>query len=171
VIADSFARVLEIARTGASLRDPEDFMNLRTALALMRPLRRQVDELEEALLRAARSAGLSWQQLAEVLDLDSRQAAEQRYRRLAERQMDVPTVWIENLHNLRCPQCGHRLVAQAGEFRPLGRSQPVYVQEGGSARCPQGHELPAQAELYRWRDEHGYEVPTPGTPVRRVPPP
>ncbi|UDH01290.1 TetR/AcrR family transcriptional regulator [Rhodococcus opacus] len=47
--------------------------------------RRALDRAEVALLRSARANKLGWAEIADALSLGSRQAAEQRYRRMAER--------------------------------------------------------------------------------------
>jgi hypothetical protein len=52
------------------------------ALALVGAVRVTLDRQEHTLLRAARKAGVTWQQIARVMRLRSRQAAEQRARRL-----------------------------------------------------------------------------------------
>lgn len=62
-----------------------------TQQALLDELRRipvrhaAADQAELALIQAARSAGLSWSQVADALRLATRQAAEQRQRRLLQR--------------------------------------------------------------------------------------
>jgi hypothetical protein len=52
------------------------------ALAIIRALRVTLDRQESSLLSLAREAGVPWQRLAVVMHLKSRQAAEQRARRL-----------------------------------------------------------------------------------------
>jgi hypothetical protein len=52
------------------------------ALAALRALRSRLDSWEPQLIAAARLAGASWVQLAPVLGVASRQAAERRYLRL-----------------------------------------------------------------------------------------
>ena len=59
--------------------DDEDFL---TALRHLHRLRDAADELEPALIDAARRTGASWQALAPALGVASRQAAERRYLRL-----------------------------------------------------------------------------------------
>ncbi|GAA0419001.1 hypothetical protein Acor_28620 [Acrocarpospora corrugata] len=67
---------------GADL-DPEDILS---ALALLPAARAEVEGLETALLFIARSAGLSWAQMAHAMGFNSPQACQQRYNRLAGRQ-------------------------------------------------------------------------------------
>ncbi|WP_051342719.1 TetR/AcrR family transcriptional regulator [Pseudonocardia spinosispora] len=52
--------------------------------------RAAAERAELALLRAARTAGLSWAQIATALELRTRQAAEQRFRRLSSRTSQDP---------------------------------------------------------------------------------
>lgn len=58
---------------------------MTTALARLRALRRRrrrLDAEERDLITTARAAGASWQDIAAALGIQSRQGAEQRYRRL-----------------------------------------------------------------------------------------
>ena len=61
---------------------PEDLLS---ALTLMPAARAEVDGLEDGLLFVARSAGLTWAQIAEAMGFRSRQACQQHYARLAAR--------------------------------------------------------------------------------------
>ena len=61
---------------------PEDLVS---ALTLMPAARAEVDGLEDGLLFVARSAGLTWAQIAEAMGFKSRQACQQHYARLAAR--------------------------------------------------------------------------------------
>ncbi|GII88524.1 hypothetical protein Ssi03_65140 [Sphaerisporangium siamense] len=63
--------------------DPEDILS---ALALLPAARAEVEGLESALLFIARSAGLTWAQIAHVMGFNSPQACQQHYTRLAARQ-------------------------------------------------------------------------------------
>ncbi|WP_327049245.1 DNA-binding protein [Microbispora sp. NBC_01189] len=63
--------------------DPEDILS---ALALLPAARAEVEGLESALLFIARSAGLTWAQMAQVMGFNSPQACQQHYTRLAARQ-------------------------------------------------------------------------------------
>ncbi|MEU6408013.1 DNA-binding protein [Microbispora sp. NPDC046933] len=63
--------------------DPEDILS---ALALLPSARAEVEGLESALLFIARSAGLTWAQMARVMGFNSAQACQQHYTRLAARQ-------------------------------------------------------------------------------------
>ncbi|MCG5213532.1 DNA-binding protein [Streptosporangium sp. KLBMP 9127] len=62
---------------------PEDILN---ALALLPAARAEVEGLEAALLFTARSAGLTWEQMARAMGFNSPQACQQRYTRLTARQ-------------------------------------------------------------------------------------
>jgi hypothetical protein len=56
------------------------------ALALLPAARAEVEGLEAGLLFAARSAGLTWAQIADATGFNSPQACQQHYGRLAARQ-------------------------------------------------------------------------------------
>ncbi|MFF3444966.1 DNA-binding protein [Streptosporangium sp. NPDC002721] len=62
---------------------PEDILS---ALALLPAARAEVEGLESALLFTARSAGLTWTQMAQVMGFNSPQACQQHYTRLTARQ-------------------------------------------------------------------------------------
>ncbi|MFI7028240.1 DNA-binding protein [Microbispora rosea] len=62
---------------------PEDILS---ALALLPAARAEVEGLESALLFIARSAGLTWAQMAHVMGFNSPQACQQHYTRLTARQ-------------------------------------------------------------------------------------
>ncbi|MCP2328340.1 hypothetical protein HDA40_006847 [Hamadaea flava] len=57
-----------------------------SALTLLPAARAEVDALESGLLFAARSAGLTWAQIAEAMGFNSPQACQQHFHRLAARQ-------------------------------------------------------------------------------------
>ncbi|MEV8639007.1 DNA-binding protein [Streptosporangium sp. NPDC051023] len=63
--------------------DPEDILS---ALALLQAARAEVEGLESALLFIARSAGLTWAQMAHAMGFNSPQACQQWYTRLTARQ-------------------------------------------------------------------------------------
>ncbi|MFD0890764.1 DNA-binding protein [Streptosporangium algeriense] len=63
--------------------DPEDILR---ALALLPAARAEAEGLESALLFIARSAGLTWAQMAHVMGFNSPQACQQHYTRLTARQ-------------------------------------------------------------------------------------
>jgi hypothetical protein len=84
---------VERAVTGvlAVARDPEaDASALLDALVLLRWAQTELAAVEPALITAARTAGVSWQELAPALGVASRQAAERRYLRLAPASADQP---------------------------------------------------------------------------------
>ena len=58
---------------------------LRGALALLAAARAELDQLETGLLFAARSAELTWAQIADAMGANSPQASQQRFHRLLAR--------------------------------------------------------------------------------------
>ncbi|WP_370326012.1 hypothetical protein [Euzebya sp.] len=67
-------------------RDPDVPADVVAAgLALLGPARAELDQVEAALLFAARGAAMTWRQIAESLGLDSPQAAQQRMARVSGR--------------------------------------------------------------------------------------
>lgn len=65
-----------------------DAADLLSALALLPAARDEVDGVEIGLLFSARSAGLTWAQIAEATGFKSPQACQQHYTRLSARQSD-----------------------------------------------------------------------------------
>ena len=61
---------------------PDDLLS---ALALLPAARAEVEGVEAGLLFTAKTAGLTWAQIAEAMGLRSPQACQQRYNRLATR--------------------------------------------------------------------------------------
>lgn len=57
-----------------------------SALTLLPAARAEVEALESGVLFAARSAGLTWAQIAEAMGFNSPQACQQHFHRLAARQ-------------------------------------------------------------------------------------
>jgi hypothetical protein len=72
--------VTAAAATQAGGRTPVE--QALSALVALRELRARLDEWEPELIAAARAGGASWAELAPVLGVASRQAAERRYLRL-----------------------------------------------------------------------------------------
>lgn len=60
--------------------------DILSALTLLPAVRAEIEELESALLFTARSAGLTWAQIARALGFNSPQACQQHYTRLTARQ-------------------------------------------------------------------------------------
>jgi hypothetical protein len=58
---------------------------LLAALALLPAARAEMDQIEAALLLAARSGGLAWPQISRAMGLASAQAAQQRFDRVSGR--------------------------------------------------------------------------------------
>ena len=65
--------------------------DLAAALVLVQAARLTADRLEADVIQAAREAGISWAQLASVLDLPGGEAAGKRYRNMLTRR-DMPNV-------------------------------------------------------------------------------
>lgn len=63
--------------------------DLLHALALLPAARAEIEGLEAGLLFTARSAGLTWAQIAQAIGFRSPQACQQHYTRLAARQDDL----------------------------------------------------------------------------------
>lgn len=63
--------------------DPDDLVQ---ALTLVPAARAEVEALEAGLLFVARSAGLTWAQIADAMGFNSPQACQQHFTRLAARQ-------------------------------------------------------------------------------------
>ncbi|MFI6921260.1 DNA-binding protein [Nonomuraea spiralis] len=63
--------------------EPEDILS---ALAFLPAARAEVEAIESALLFTARSAGLTWTQMAQAMGFNSPQACQQHYTRLTTRQ-------------------------------------------------------------------------------------
>jgi hypothetical protein len=66
-----------------------DDNDLVAALTLLPSVRADLDSTELALLKAARSRGMTWQDIAFSLGLNTPQAAKQRYERLEARSEDT----------------------------------------------------------------------------------
>lgn len=66
--------------------DPDDLL---AALALLPAAKAEVDGLETGLLFTARSAGLTWAQIADATGFHSPQACQQYYTRLSARQSET----------------------------------------------------------------------------------
>jgi hypothetical protein len=67
--------------------DPDDLV---AALALLAAARAEVEGIEAGLLFVARSAGLTWAQIADAMGFNSPQACQQHFARLTARQEDGP---------------------------------------------------------------------------------
>jgi hypothetical protein len=82
------------------------------ALAAVRELRALLDEWEPQLIGVARTAGVSWAQLAPALGVASRQAAEKRYLRLHRTDADPgETTREERVQAVRDRRAGERAVS------------------------------------------------------------
>jgi hypothetical protein len=87
--------------------------DLLGALVLLRRVQNELAAVEPALIRAAREAGVSWQELAPALGVASRQAAERRYLRLVPAAAGDPDSTRDGrVRAERDRRAGHRAVAQ-----------------------------------------------------------
>lgn len=66
---------------------PDDLL---AAMTLLPAARAEVEGVESGLLFAARSAGLTWAQIAETMGFRSPQACQQHFARLSSRQAEAP---------------------------------------------------------------------------------
>jgi hypothetical protein len=83
--AAAAAEVVRLTAAVSSRRRPSDSIapeDILAALTQLRWLQQQLAASEPTLIAAARARGVSWQALAPVLGVSSRQAAERRYLRL-----------------------------------------------------------------------------------------
>ncbi|MEJ1105906.1 MULTISPECIES: hypothetical protein [unclassified Kribbella] len=81
------------------------------ALVLLRELRTRLSDWEPRLIEAARSAGISWIQLAPALGVTSRQAAERRYLRLNPHASQPELNGEQRVRAARDQRAGDRAVA------------------------------------------------------------
>jgi hypothetical protein len=103
------AAALEAALTlGAA--EPADYRQVLDAVAAVHWLRAELAEAEPALIARARAAGASWQELAPVLGVSSRQAAERRYLRL--RPTTDAGTGDDRVRAERDRRAGHRAVSR-----------------------------------------------------------
>jgi hypothetical protein len=97
---------------------------LIAALTALRELRDELASWEPALIAAARSAGVSWADLAPALGVSSRQAAERRFLRLQPSGDQDRRTGEERVRDERDRRAGDRAVAEwarrnSGELRRL----------------------------------------------------
>lgn len=97
---------------------------LVAALTALRQLRDELAAWEPALIAAARSAGVSWADLAPALGVSSRQAAERRFLRLQPSDAEDRRTGEERVRDERDRRAGERAVAawarrNSGELRRL----------------------------------------------------
>jgi hypothetical protein len=113
-----------VART-ADLDGPApDPAELVSALTALRELRDELAPWEPALIAAARSAGVSWADLAPALGVSSRQAAERRFLRLQPSSDQDHRTGEERVRDERDRRAGDRAVTawarrNSGELRRL----------------------------------------------------
>ncbi|MEU5868839.1 DNA-binding protein [Nonomuraea sp. NPDC047529] len=76
---------VDLARFAVWRNADLDQQDALSALALLPAARAEVEAIESALLFTARSAGLTWAQMAEAMGFNSPQACQQHYTRLTAR--------------------------------------------------------------------------------------
>ena len=115
--------------------------DLVAALTALRELRDELASWEPALIAAARSAGVSWADLAPALGVSSRQAAERRFLRLQPSGNQDRRTGEDRVRDQRDRRAGDRAVAKwarrnSGELRQL------------AGRIGALHGLPAAAQRH-----------------------
>ncbi|ADB31006.1 hypothetical protein Kfla_1912 [Kribbella flavida DSM 17836] len=124
--------------------------DLLAALDGLRWLREQVAGWEPRLIEAARAAGASWNQLAPVLGVASRQAAERRYLRLSPNTSDPTMTGEQRVQAARDRRASDRAVVEwartnAADLRRLA----------GQVTALDGLDSKAQASVDRLHDALG----------------
>jgi hypothetical protein len=109
---------------GAALPAALNANQVLSALTLLRELRTQIAGWEPELIDAARALGTSWADLAPVLGVASRQAAERRYLRLRPSPDDAVSTGDQRVAAERDKRAGDKAVAtwaraNAGDLRQL----------------------------------------------------
>ncbi|MGW5366570.1 hypothetical protein [Actinopolymorpha pittospori] len=109
---------------------------LLDALAALRRLRDDLSRWEPVLIRAAREGGVTWTDIAQVLGLASRQAAERRYLRINPHASEDPdTTREQRVQAARDRRSADRAVAMwardnaAGLRRLAGQVSPLLAQD------------------------------------------
>jgi hypothetical protein len=124
----SAASLALVSAVVAAAADPDrpapDPGELVSALTGLRELRDELASWEPALIAAARSAGVSWADLAPALGVSSRQAAERRFLRLQPSGAGDRRTGEERVRDERDRRAGDRAVAEwarrnSGELRLL----------------------------------------------------
>jgi len=124
-LPEAFALVSAVVAAAAEpAGPPPDRSELVAALAALRELREELASWEPALIAAARSAGVSWADLAPALGVSSRQAAERRFLRLQPSGDQDRRTGEERVRDERDRRAGDRAVAEwarrnSGELRLL----------------------------------------------------
>jgi hypothetical protein len=109
-------------------------VDVAAGLSLLPAIRDDLDQAELRLMLAARARGATWLQVADILGLESRQAAEQRCRRLRER---WPDVTVPGALQPGADRDGEVLVPPAGHQR-IDLMDPVLIaqEDGGHPEMP-----------------------------------
>ena len=125
LLPDAFALVSAVVAAAAEPAGPApDRSELVAALTALREVRDELASWEPALIAAARSAGVSWAELAPALGVSSRQAAERRFLRLQPSGDQDRRTGEERVRDERDRRAGDRAVAEwarrnSGELRLL----------------------------------------------------
>lgn len=123
--ADALALVSAVAAAAAAPGGPgPGRTELVAALTALRELRDELASWEPELIAAARSAGVSWADLAPALGVRSRQAAERRFLRLQPSGAEDRRTGEERVRDERDRRAGDRAVAawarrNSGDLRRL----------------------------------------------------
>ena len=108
---DEVAAALEFVSTMATGLDEREPGELLEALTRIRELREQLTQWEPQLIDAARASGVSWAQLAPVLGVASRQAAERRYLRISPNAADPSMNGEQRVQAARDQRASDRAIA------------------------------------------------------------
>lgn len=106
------ATVAEVLRAAAAAPGTISPADLLTALTRLREVQAELTAAEPALIAAARAAGVSWQALAPVLGVASRQAAERRYLRATADAGQPGDTRDDRVRAERDRRAGHRAAAR-----------------------------------------------------------
>ena len=144
--------VTAVAATARGDTAPADPARVLDALAVLRWARSELAAMEPELITAARAAGVSWQALAPVLGVASRQAAERRYLRLVPATTDqAGSTRDGRVRAERDRRAGRRAVAQwandnTADLRRLAGQVTALTDLGESAAADIGRLHQALAE-------------------------
>ena len=149
-LPEAFALVSAVvARAAEPAGPPPDRSELVAALAALRELREELASWEPALIAAARSAGVSWADLAPALGVSSRQAAERRFLRLQPSGDQDRRTGEERVRDERDRRAGDRAVGEwARRAAPAGRPDRCARGPAGRGAAP-GRRRPGRARRRR----------------------
>jgi hypothetical protein len=137
----------------AAVSAQADAVDLLRALELLHWVQSELTGIEPALIGAARQAGVSWQALAPVLGVASRQAAERRYLRLVPAAADPGAGTRDGrVRAERDRRAGHRAVTRwandnTADLRSLAGQITALNDLGDEAAAPIGRLHKALADF------------------------